>query len=91
MDTSMTKYRLISVLILVLGVAAFLAFKGYSRVNATSTALLNNFIMIPCVIADAFLCITVFLSRNPKKVLIVQAIVVFVIFYWFIDYVFIKN
>jgi len=87
----MTKYKLFSILLLVLGVAALFLTKSYTRVNATSTALLINFIMIPCAIVDGILCIAVFLSRNPKKIVIAQAVVGLILIYWFIDYVFIKR
>ena len=87
----MTKYKLLSIMIFVLGVAALFITKSYTRVNATSTALLINFIMIPAVIVNGILCLAVFLSRSPKKIVIAQAVVFLFLLYWLIDYVFIKR
>jgi hypothetical protein len=87
----MTKYKLISLLLLILGIAALFATKSYTKVNPTSTTLLINFIMIPCAIVTGILSITIFLSHNPRKILIAQLVVTLILLYWFIDYVFIKR
>jgi hypothetical protein len=87
----MTKYKLLSILLLVIGISALFLTKSYTMVNATSSALLINFIMIPCVVVDGILCVAVFLSSNPKKIVIIQMVVLLILLYWFIDYVFIKR
>ena len=90
-STIMTKYKLLSILLLVIGISALFLTKSYTMVNATSSALLINFIMIPCVVVDGILCVAVFLSSNPKKIVIIQMVVLLILLYWFIDYVFIKR
>lgn len=50
----MKSYKLISLVLLILGIAAFLATKIYTKVNATSTALLIILIMIPCLVLEGF-------------------------------------
>ena len=87
----MTKYKLLSILLLVIGISALFLTKSYTMVNATSSTLLINFIMIPCVVVDGILCVAVFLCSNPKKIVIIQMVVLLILLYWFIDYVFIKR
>jgi hypothetical protein len=86
----MKKRKLISVLFLVFGIAALFATSYYTKVNATSTTLLLLFIMGPCTIINAILCVVVFSSENKTKALIVQAVVFSILLFWFIDYVFIE-
>lgn len=85
------KYKLLSIAILLLSIIILFATKTYTKVNATSTALLINLIILPSIVIEGILCIVVFFSRNQRRVIIIQAILLVILLYWFTDYAFIKK
>lgn len=85
-----TKKRWATIFLLVISVIFAILTSKYSKVNSTTSTLLLNYVLIPALIIEAILVVSIFLSQKSKVLFLVQAVLSLMILYWFIDYVFIK-
>jgi hypothetical protein len=87
----MSKIKVLSFALLALSIGILFTTKVYTKVNATSTALLINFIMLPCTIFETILFVFLFFSKKKKTIIIIQAALFIFLLYWLLDYTLIKQ
>ncbi len=87
----MMSYKKLHILLLLAGIMLTILLFRLTKVNSISSALLINFIMIPVLCLQLLVIAISFFSKNQKLLFIIDLILLCIIFYWFVDYIFIKG
>ena len=85
-----TKKRWATIFLLVISVIFAILTSKYSKVNSTTSTLLLNYVLIPALIIEAILVVSIFLSQKSKLFFLFHSVFSLIILYLFIDYFFIK-